>query len=310
MIPILSLVLVAVVVGKVCGGERRDPNQILLERAQNGDAAAMNILGKMHRDGEGVARDYAEAAKWFRKAAEENGAADAQNNLGELYARGNGVPRNLIEAAKWFKEAAGQGHAAAENNLGYLYRTGLGHVGMNKAKAASLFASAAAKGHADAQNNLALIYAETAFNGEFVDEDRAKAMELFLKSAEQGNRMAQINLGVILANGKWVPMDLEQSKELLRKAAAQGNEMAAYILDNIEKHKDAALEAGLPGAIPINPIFFDNSILGPDTKLYLDGPKVDPKELEWYRWAAQRGDKFAQEFLGHHEKDGNAAVKP
>jgi TPR repeat protein len=34
------------------------------------------------------AGDYAEAVKWYRKAAEQ-GDADAENNLGWMYARGN-----------------------------------------------------------------------------------------------------------------------------------------------------------------------------------------------------------------------------
>jgi TPR repeat protein len=34
------------------------------------------------------AGNYAEAVKWYRKAAEQ-GDADAQNNLGWMYARGN-----------------------------------------------------------------------------------------------------------------------------------------------------------------------------------------------------------------------------
>ena len=48
--------------------------------AEQGDADAQNKLGDMYYDGEGVARDYAEARRWYRKAAEQ-GFADAQYNL-------------------------------------------------------------------------------------------------------------------------------------------------------------------------------------------------------------------------------------
>ena len=57
-------------------------------------------------------QDYAEAVKWYRKAAEQ-GYADAQYNLGSCYYNGKGVPQNYAEAVKWYCKAVGQGHADA-----------------------------------------------------------------------------------------------------------------------------------------------------------------------------------------------------
>ena len=51
--------------------------------------------------GQGVRRDYAEAVKWFRRAAEQ-GLAQAQGNLGACYAKGLGVPQDYVEAYAWF----------------------------------------------------------------------------------------------------------------------------------------------------------------------------------------------------------------
>jgi hypothetical protein len=42
--------------------------------AAQGYAEAQYNMGVMYRDGEGVSQDYAEAAKWFRKAAEQGDA--------------------------------------------------------------------------------------------------------------------------------------------------------------------------------------------------------------------------------------------
>ena len=50
-------------------------------------------------------RDYTEAVKWFRKAAEQE-YADAQWKLGAMHFHGVGVSKNDIEAMKWYRKAA------------------------------------------------------------------------------------------------------------------------------------------------------------------------------------------------------------
>jgi TPR repeat protein len=52
-----------------------------------------------------VSQDNAEAAKWYRKAADQ-GHANAQYNLGVMYSTGQGVPQDYVEAHKWFNLAA------------------------------------------------------------------------------------------------------------------------------------------------------------------------------------------------------------
>jgi TPR repeat protein len=73
----------------------------------------------MYRQGIGVVQNYAVAAWWIRKAADQGDAA-AQTSLGEMYLGGLGVARNNAEAAKWYGKAADQGDASAENHLGVL----------------------------------------------------------------------------------------------------------------------------------------------------------------------------------------------
>jgi uncharacterized protein len=46
-----------------------------------------------------VTKDAAEAAKWFRKAADQ-GYAEAQVVLGVSYAEGRGVAKDAVEAVK------------------------------------------------------------------------------------------------------------------------------------------------------------------------------------------------------------------
>ena len=80
--------------------------------AEQGDADAQYNLGFSYNLGLGVSQDYTEAVKWYRKAAEQ-GHADAQYNLGCCYGLGQGVPQSFSEAVKWFRKAAELGHAGA-----------------------------------------------------------------------------------------------------------------------------------------------------------------------------------------------------
>ena len=77
-------------------------------KAEQGDAAAQFSLGVIYAKGQGVAQDYAEAAKWYRKAAEQ-GYTPAQCKLGTMYVQGHGVTRDYAEAVKWYRKAAEQG---------------------------------------------------------------------------------------------------------------------------------------------------------------------------------------------------------
>lgn len=78
---------------------------IWLPMAENGDPKAQNYVGEIYEKGLGVAPDYALAAQWYRKAAEQNYKA-AQINLGQLYERGQGVSYNMEQALTWYRKAA------------------------------------------------------------------------------------------------------------------------------------------------------------------------------------------------------------
>lgn len=76
-------------------------------------------------EGKGVPQDKAEAAYWFRKAAEQ-GEADAQYRLGIMYADGDGLPQDTAQALEWLRKAGEQGVAEAWYRLSVMYNTGLG----------------------------------------------------------------------------------------------------------------------------------------------------------------------------------------
>ncbi len=59
-------------------------------------------------NGRGVTKDPTQAAKWFRKAAEQ-GHARAQQSLGFAYLDGEGVPQDDFEAYVWIRLAVERG---------------------------------------------------------------------------------------------------------------------------------------------------------------------------------------------------------
>jgi hypothetical protein len=87
-----------------------------LAEAEQGNAKAQYKLGNMYFSGVGVKQDYAEALRWFTKAAEQ-GHANAQNNLAEMYHKGRGVKQDDAEAVRWHTKAAEQGHVYSQNWL-------------------------------------------------------------------------------------------------------------------------------------------------------------------------------------------------
>lgn len=80
----------------------------LRERAEAGDPEAQFNLAKNYETGRaGYKKDFAEAERWYRLAAEQ-GDPFAQASLAILYRFGKGVPRDYVEAYKWFYLAANQ----------------------------------------------------------------------------------------------------------------------------------------------------------------------------------------------------------
>ena len=74
--------------------------QDMLEYAKKGDADAQVLVGSYYYNGQGVGQDYAQAASWFRKAADQ-GIAEAQYNLGNCYKNGKGVKQDYAPRLLW-----------------------------------------------------------------------------------------------------------------------------------------------------------------------------------------------------------------
>jgi TPR repeat protein len=88
--------------------------KILRPLAAEGNPIAETRLGQMYFSGDGVAKDFSEAAKWLTLGANQ-GVDSAQASLGVMYFIGRGVPQDFVLSYMWTSLAAAQGFQAAED---------------------------------------------------------------------------------------------------------------------------------------------------------------------------------------------------
>lgn len=158
----------------------------LLPHAKAGNAVAAYGVADLYRSGQGVEKNLAEAARWYRVAAERSHPV-AQYNLAVLYTAGEGVAADMAEARHWYRMAAEQGYAPAQYNLAVVHAAGKGGPA-NFVQAWMWFELAAAQGHKEAATNRDLIAAEmtpaqVAAAKELVRKWREQRMEKKKKSA-------------------------------------------------------------------------------------------------------------------------------
>ncbi|MDR2876378.1 MAG: sel1 repeat family protein, partial [Methylobacillus sp.] len=128
----------------------------LISNAQDGDKLAQYALGRVYDFGQGAPQDYAQAAQWYRKAAEQN-HPDAQYSLGLMYELGQGTQQNYGQAARWYRKAAEQGQPYAQYGMGMLYALGQG-IPKDYEQADQWFRKSAAQGNTDALRELGFLY--------------------------------------------------------------------------------------------------------------------------------------------------------
>lgn len=226
--------------------------KIAIERlfAELGDARAQYNLGVSYLNGDGIAKNPDEAAKWFGKSADQDyayayyalglhdenshtvffsrlaaaadqGVAEAQFRIGRAFANHD----NRSEAVRWYRKAAEQGLAEAQFNLGRCYYNGFG-VKRDFAEAAKWYRQAADQGNAYAQFNLGVCY----ISGLGVAEDFTEAAKWYRKAAEQGFAEAQYGLGLFYILGLGVNRNPVEAVKWFSKATEKGFAEALYAL--------------------------------------------------------------------------------
>ena len=183
-----------------------------LDEARGGNARCQVVVGHLYRSGRGVPRDPAEAARWYRKAAEQ-GSDAGQYELGVMHENGVGVVRNPREAVAWYRKAAVQGHARAQNMLGRAYENALAGQ-PNLVLAADWYRKAAEQNLPIAEYNLGRLY----LSGRGVFKDTARGQALLQKAADAGEPNAMVQVAEMYARGEGKPRDGDRAARLYREA--------------------------------------------------------------------------------------------
>ena len=225
----------------------------LLDKAENGSLSAQVQLAEMYALGRTGEINYLEAARWYRKAADQGDPA-SQTNLGIYYLTGKGVKKDDAEAARWFQRAVAAGFPLAQHNLGIMYLKGWGTEkdpqhgvdllmrAANGGLAVSQFdialqclkgdllpknpelslkwlRKAAHQGLPSANALLGIAYEK----GEGTKADLSKALKFYREASDQGSPIAENNLGRLYMDGRGVPKDTHEAMRLFRASAQQGN---------------------------------------------------------------------------------------
>ena len=218
----------------------------LLERAEDGDTDAMDMLAKQYLD-DGKAE---KASYWYLKLAEQDSAI-GQFNISLFYLKGQGVKQDLEKALYWmkkaqengdddapkfvekfeemvsFKKKADKGDLSAMTDLAAAYMT-LG-AGDKDDKDSPLYKEslrlakkAAKENYPHAMWVLALAYE----HGRGVEYDQEKYIEYYKKGAELGDAACQNSLGCIYLDGSGVLKNEKRAFNLFTQSADQDYPLA------------------------------------------------------------------------------------
>jgi TPR repeat protein len=210
----------------------------LRARIAQGDVDAEVALGNLYESGDStLPLDMAQAAEWYRRAAEK-GHAGAQVNVAMMYFEGHGVSRDVAQAIRWYEKAAGQQDAIAMFSLASIYASGAAAIARDTAKAATWYRRAADQGLITAQYQLGLSYRD----GRGVPRDASQATAWLLKAADRGLADAQLELGILLRRS---PTTIVESHRWLNLAASLWKDeaqrvRAARARDELEQKMTAA----------------------------------------------------------------------
>ncbi len=172
-------------------GQLDKARQAYEDLAARGYGAAMNALAFWYNHGRGVKMDRQEAVYWLRKGAEA-GNPDSIFWLGNAYESDGhfGIwPADHAEAARFFRQAAEAGHSAAMVRLALIQDHGRGGMTPDAAAASRLVIKALEAGEKDAYVQM-LTFGASWFTPDFRRELQSRLKEMGLYDGPADSIMA------------------------------------------------------------------------------------------------------------------------
>src|SRR3974390_3434338 len=121
MVAVFVLLLSTFGIGQHAGNagpqQTSTETEVLLDKAQAGNADAQLSLGEAYENGKVVAQNDAEALRWYKSAAEQ-GNGEAQLDVGVFYWLGRGVKQDKQVAVQWDRKAAQGGNGGGRFQRG------------------------------------------------------------------------------------------------------------------------------------------------------------------------------------------------
>jgi TPR repeat protein len=175
------------------------------EIGQKASSDALLEVGGMREKGDEVPQNLAEAAKWYRRAADQKDPR-AMLKLASLLVNGVGVPKDYVQAFQLCHSAAKE-YAPGQYCVGLLYQRGLG-VQQDAAEAAKWYQKSAAGRHTPAYMTLGQMY----WKGEGVKPDLVASYLWFFQAYAEGQKSAKA-----LGNSVLKEMTAEETNRLDKK---------------------------------------------------------------------------------------------
>ncbi len=241
-------------------------------QADAGDAKAMRQTGDFHQEYWKTHGDAADAAAWFRKAADA-GDIIAMVRLAQLYRGDSGAPPDTEEARRWLARA--EAAAAARKDTRAMVAVGLFHTADREGHASLDWYRMAA----DAGDPLGMYYVGTAYHfGIGVESDGKAALAWYRKAAEGSDPDLAAATGSMFRYGQRpATKDGAEAVRLFRKAVDGGYAHAALYL--------AGMYAAGEGVA-----------------------KDEAQAARWYRVAAEVGEAEAMDALAAIYQNGNGVT--
>jgi len=195
----------------------------------------------MYKCGHSVKKDYAEALKWYRKAAEA-GNTDGMDMLGDMYYYGQGLEQSYVEAEKWYRKAAEntsiQGPSGKLARL-YFFRQG---VKQDDAEAFKWFVKAV-----ELHDYSVAVYIHFIGKASRGEKGYDTVEERLIKASLAGDTRAMYDLARMYAKGDGVRQNyVEAYKWLAVIVARQYNVHAESLLKQVRsKMTKAQIEEGI-----------------------------------------------------------------